>query len=500
MKKILFLAVSLFAMFAVSCTNDDIEIEKIGRKFKLIYNVSTQSMYDTFGLTNDIRENYLRDQSLCIGVTSFLYDSNGNLVDKKFSSLFTFNTVTEEFEDLLEGDYTVVTVETLVDPEDDFNAEDWSFVDEKKLSTLKIRQDDHYVYRTSVLGVCSANVSISSSDQTINVTPNAIGTLVEIHTDNFEKSPYAYVGFATNDVIEAYKLDPNLSREDRYVHDLTTSGYINVRGYLSAEDSENYYQTLYLLESSVDWRFSFVKQENVSEGIWTTYNANKGSATLEDGAKYYGGFWYKNEFSAPECYFGNYEGYQSWRQELLDAANSKVTITLPYTTWGATVANVSSSMNGYSQTVGSTAKAVLQQDGSYKIAYAGKTSESQIEYYFMNETSGLFESDLWFDSSKVGEDALLNFMDENYTYLYDYAGSYMYVTKDYGTYVILFEAGDSWVLGFVDVSYMASSKVYEIISSMKGRQMYAPKNLVGTENFLDVIDVSKMRALMTPKK
>ena len=310
MRKVVFLVIALFAM---SCTNDDIEILKNERKFKLTYNVSTQGMYDTFGLTNDI-ESYLRDRSLCIGVTSFLYDSNGDLVDKKFSSAFTFTTITEVFEDLPEGNYTVVTVEMLVNPEDEFKAEDWALVEEGKLATLRIKQKNSLIHYTSAIGVCSTSFSFLSNSKTINVTPSAIGSLVEMQIDNSEKLPYSYyIGFATNDIIEGYKLDPSLPRKDRYVLGFTSSGNVNVRGSLSAESPDI---TLYLLESSIDWSFCLITFHLPKTAQWTY---GKGFATLDDGARYYGGIWYKDSRDDTEYYFGNYNGYESWLKDLLSS-------------------------------------------------------------------------------------------------------------------------------------------------------------------------------------
>ena len=109
MKKILYASFPLAALlFFSACTNDDITIEKVLPKHSVSYNVSTQDMYDTFGQVNFIRENYLREDTLCIGVTTFVYDSNGELVDSKMTSLKNFNAAQQSFENLVEGKYTFI--------------------------------------------------------------------------------------------------------------------------------------------------------------------------------------------------------------------------------------------------------------------------------------------------------------------------------------------------------------------------------------------------------
>lgn len=504
MKKILFSTVALLiALLATSCSNDDIATEIGGQRYDLTYNINTSTMYETFELISDIRDNYLRDQSMCVGVTSFLYDESGNLVDKAFTSQFTFNPVTQNFENLLDGNYTIVTVETLVDPEDGYKAEDWEFAGEEKLTTLRVKQMSHYAYRTSVLGTCSVSVTISSANASVNGVPQAIGSLVEIHFDNFEKSTHAYVGFATDDAIEAYKLDPRISRNERFVEDQTAKGFVNVRGFLSAADSENHYITLYLLESSIDYSFRFVKAENVEKGIWTSYNANTGTVSLSDGVRYYGGFWYKDASSIPESYFGNANGYIAWRQALIDGASKTIAITLPYMSWGASVSNVSMAMNSYTQTTGTSSKGELQGDGSYLIEYKGKNTENKIAYFFKTETSGLFESDLFFDKNKVGEDELLKYANDNYTFLAQSGTSYMFSTKDNKTYVMVMENGDYWLLGFVDVDYLSSSKANAIFNV--NNICKAPTNL--TKPFIESnsdiyfrTEVEKVQLMIQSKK
>ena len=210
MKKILFALFSLTALlFFSACTNDDITIDKVLPKHTVSYNVSTQEMYDTFGQVNFIRENYLREDTLCIGVTTFVYDSNGELIDSKMTSLKNFNAAQQSFENLVEGTYTFITVETLLNPLNNYKSSCWSFDDSEKISTLKITQTGR-PSRVNILGVCSETISVSDAIS-LNVTPKAIGSLINFHSYNFDKSKFVKLGFGTQDVLNYYSLDEKIN-------------------------------------------------------------------------------------------------------------------------------------------------------------------------------------------------------------------------------------------------------------------------------------------------
>ena len=59
MKKILFALVALLTIFFSSCSNDEIQISTTLRDYKLTYNISTQGVYDEFGITNSLKEKFI---------------------------------------------------------------------------------------------------------------------------------------------------------------------------------------------------------------------------------------------------------------------------------------------------------------------------------------------------------------------------------------------------------------------------------------------------------
>lgn len=441
---------TLFVVLATSCSNDEIDIRET---FAVTYNVSTQEMFDEFGISDDIRENYLRDKEYAIGITSYIYDDAGELVDSTFSYTYSYGVIQQNIGDLVKGNYTIVTVENLVDPNNDFKADKWYLSEAKRLETLKLTTSETKFFRSDVMGVSVKEVQISGG-QTINVTPSAIGSLVHVEFTNFENTTHEYIGFLTDDRAVAYNLNPKLTRDKKFTYDYTQTGYIISRCYLTPEESQNNYYTIYVLDPDIDWTFGFVKAENEGKGIWTSYNANKGTATLEDGKLYYAGFYYMGDNAIPESYFGDEKGYESFISEC--ESKSSFSYQEPYVQWGESVTSVQSFMSKYTMTVGTKGSAVAQSDGSYGLEYSGLDNETAIQYFFTSATTGLFESDLFFDKTKYSIDVINSSMSGN-TLLAEQNGTYMYASSDAKSYIIIFESGDYNIIGYVDVNYLASS-------------------------------------------
>ena len=367
-------------------------------------------------------------------------------------NIYSGNNIKKEFEGLLEGKYTIVSIETLVKADKDFEAWDWSIKGEDKISTLEISQDTYEVYYPFVLGVCTNEVNLTSN-QSVTVTPKAIGSLIDLCWINFDKSTHVEVGFATNDIIGTYRLDPSISRVDRYNTDVTSVGYINLRAMRIIEGEKYVFATRYILEKSIDYSFVFKKKENEGSGTWTSYNANHGSMLLEDGKRYSGGMYYIDDYTACKTYIGDKDGFTAWLESLNNLENNSLVPTL-HMKWGDSVSNVQSTMKNYTLTLGTTGKAVLQDDGSYAISYKGKNKENNITYSFTSATTGLFEIDVRYSKSAVSSSDILTYMQNNYLFLAEDSGMYMYCTNDFATYVLFWEMNGEWIIGYVDVNYV----------------------------------------------
>lgn len=461
MKKILFAFIAFGAMILSSCSNEDIEISKVGSLYNLTYNISPQGMYDEFDISGNVRE-ILREQNWALGITTFAYDKEGGLVEKKFSYQYNFNTVSEEFENLLEGEYTFVTIETLVDPDLDYEADDWTIKGEENLSTLEISQDSHQVFYPFAVGVSTNKVNVSDNNS-ITIAPKAIGSMLQLSWLNFDKSTHVKVGFATKDIIDTYKLDPSLSRTDRYNTDITSIGYLNVRADRNIGGSDRVEATRYVLEKSMDGFFCYQKKENEGSSTWSYRSGDVNRYNLEDGKTYYAGIQYIDA-STFTFYFGDYAGYAQWEQNLSVPKDVELGFKAPSIQWGASVSTVKNYMSGY------TLSNDIQQvpDGTYGLQYEGKDSEAAYLYFFKNKTGVLLESDVYFDASEISADVLNGWLRQNgYEVLSETANTSVFISSDYKTIAMVLPNADFMVMAFVDYEYFAS------LSGLQQKKMIA---------------------------
>lgn len=458
MKKILYSLIAVLAMIMSSCSNDDIEIVNTGG---VTLNVNTQGVYDEFDINvKDI----IRDKSDAIKVFSFLYDKNGNLVDKKETMQFTTNTVSHVFDGLPQGNYTILVVETLVDA-DDGESTYWKFENVDRLDEIKVAQQYDEVLYPNVLGVIAETITVGDNGQSLSVTPKAVGSMIEFYGLNFDKSNYVDVGLGTEDRIEYYMFNPNLSRAERFYTDRTASDTVRIRGSKKIANETSVHRTVYVLENTMDYYPCYTKNDDASsQGVWTHRIPNEQNATLEDGKTYYVGAYYVNDNSSLKCFFGDADGFKTWYTSLT-STNSLVPEL--YMTWGGSVSKAQSFMNGYSMTLGKSGQAVLVSDGSYEIDYKGKGKESLISYFFKTQTTGLFEVDVRYPKNTVTKNEIMNYLTTNYSYVTSQDETYMYMSADGKTVVIFFSVADEWDLGFVDTNYLNSSTSAQIKSNPK---------------------------------
>lgn len=426
-------------------------------KVLLTYNVNTQSIYDEFGVSKDITNNFLRDKEAAIGLFTYIYNSNGDLVDSVATQQFTMNTASQ-IRSLAKGNYTIVTVETLVDTDNNNQSESWNIKDTENLSTIKISQESHSLSYPDIVGVCTISTSINGNNS-LSATPKAIGSMVRFHTYNIENSPFVNVGFGTSDILDYYSINPQLARNEKFSENLSLSDYFNLRGHLSAEKIiEGYYNFLYIVESSIVPNYAAQDEKNAGTSRWSIWEAD--NENLEDGKIYDAGFYYLTSDDThyyARNYFGNETGLASWKKECDDYIKGIDKLYQePYLTWGGTVNAVKSFMSGYN--VGNNGN-LTEHNGNYVLWYYGKNKEEEIDYYFTSSTGGLTDAYVFFDSEKVGEDDLSKaFTEMGYEFVLSDEDYTAYVTKDMKSLVMVFlYAQKNWVVNYFSASSSSSA-------------------------------------------
>lgn len=460
---------ALLTLLASSCTNDDIIIEKTGKKHAVTYNVSTQQMYKDFSIDDDVLK-FLRDKDLSIGVYSYVYDETGKKVADAFSHQDNFNTITESFV-LTEGKYTIISVETAVDPEENYTTARWSIEDIDKISSLKIKREYTDIRYPYVLGVSTNYVDVSESDVTVSAVPKPIGSLLQLYFYNFNESEYPQVAFGSQDVIEYYKIDPDLPRDDRFVTDLTSSDKTNIIGSVDSDEQKKSI-TRYVLDRSFEWTFFVKLQKDIDNNLWTFYDNCSGSANLEDGKTYYGAMYYINDNYLPQVYFGTSTGLNSWIKDM-DQFKEDASDPVPniFMSWGSSVTTTQNGMKNYNMIAGQNGHAAYDDaSGIYYLMYQGVGPVQNIMYYFMNDTSGLYEVDLTYAKSQSNFNMIVNYLSDGFEFVEEVSETLIvFISNDKKTVAGLIEGDDYYALCFMDASVYygenSTSKVYPNISA-----------------------------------
>ena len=492
--------------FLTSCTNDDIGTYSTG---KFTYSINTQNVFDDFNATSTIKNRFLSGQygDYHLGIYTFIYDNDGNLVDNKVSYTKTFGSETYELT-LKSGSYTAVSVEMIVDKDEDYKSPRFELKGTDKLSTIEVAyrtftgsDGETYYYSTSLwyqcIGVAVNSFNISGAVSSLTAVPKPIGVIVNCSFYNFNNSTYDFLLLRTKNAPIGRYLDPSKTGDERFRYDSYNEGNtVTIREYTykdSFDEEENL--DVYLLEegTDIDCRLG---ARHYPENWYTDGQISR----LEDGKTYYAGLYYIGGTEGSDLYggiFDNINSYNSWyntAKTMYQPANLSA-LTEPFTTWGSSVSTVQSNMTGYTLTVGSSGKAVATSSESlYYIEYSATSPVAGIQYYFNTQTTGLNESDVFYFKSSASKDKMLELLNTKYTYLVDQDGSYMYMTKDAKSYVIFMESGDYWLVGYVDPSALNSSSAPAFInkkSKMKERNNMALPLFEKTDRILSPFAISK---------
>ncbi len=479
MKKILFAAFALVSMLmATSCSNDEIEVVKEGKKHNLTVQVSTKELYDRFEWSDKIRDEQLRTGTGIIGVMTLVYDAAGNLVKQAEEHTSSFNNVTTTLA-LQEGTYTVVAVETLLSPDLDNKSKAWEVVEEDKLSTvkLKLKDDEGHVPVECIIGVGTQMVTVTGQSS-ITMVAEPVGCRINFLPFNFKNARMLHSGsvenvvetaLATLDFIESYSLNPQLAAAQRFNKGLTGDGYAHFFCNLAAEKSDDYYSFDYIVSSELELRYMF-QTEDMSATSYFTGGTNVRKVSLENGKVYYAGVYYFSEDYVPATFFGSsYSELQSWKSqcdENLKSLNGGTTPStpsgslyqLPYTSWTpGTVSAVRSYCNGLGLKLLTDLEA--QDDGTYNITYLDENNHSAgYLYEFKTATSGLTDVYVVLNSSFFKlDDVKAELVNEGYIFRNENDGNFFYSKSDGSTGVLLYQLNNSFVANYYDPKAYTSS-------------------------------------------
>ena len=437
MKKFFYSLIGLLAVVASSCSDSDsdpVVVVTESYTYGLTVSVNTAYAYGEAG--SDLMDGFLSDySSQYVGVFAFLYDGDGALAGSAQSqSRSATATQSLTISDLEDGSYTLVVIQMMVDS--DYASNVWTMSGTDALSSLAITSSVVGTYYYRCLSTASKSVSISGGDGSVSVSPQLLGSIVEVGWENLDNTDYTMFGLFLDNSASGYYFDPSLSSSDKYYFINYNSDHTWNPAYLTydtegVEGSGTEY--VYVIMPG-DYTYCF--------GLSTTYDGSSnynftaygsGEFSFEDGGYYKAYCYYVGGSSVCKTYLGSHDDFDEWYEGV-----SAGTVWTPCTDWGASVADVQSYMSGYEMTVGSDGMAVW--DGSdYYLQYTGKSPATDIYCYFSSETGGYYTVDTYYDSSLITEEEIIEYLDENYTFYtsmdYSVIKAYYYYTEDKSTAV-----------------------------------------------------------------
>lgn len=523
MKKYFSLLVAFIA-FLSSCQNDDIGSSYTRDEHyyeTFTYNVNTQPVFDEFNATSTIKNRFLSGElgNFQIGVFTYIYDTDGDLKETKFSYNRTFGSEAYEFT-LEDGKYTAVSVEMLVDKDDNYQSPRFEIKGKEKLSTLEIAyrtfkgsDGNTYYYSTSLwyqcIGVSVIKINVERSMSAVTVSPDPVGVIVNCSFYNFNNSTYNYLLLHTKNAPIGRYLDPSKTGDERFKYEDYNSGnYVAIREYIYKETMDEEEDIdVYLLEEGSD-----VDCQLGARHYPDSWYSKAKRSKFEDGKTYYAGLYYigGSEVGGSDLnggIFDNQTEFISWYNtaKTLYQPSSTFNLTEPYMKWGSSVSTVQSNMTGYTLTTGSTGKAVATSSGSYYIAYSATSPIYAYFYYFNTQTTGLNESDVFYLKSVVSQEKMLELLYSHYTYLMDSDGTYIFMTKDEKSYVMFMELDNVWLVAYIDPSSLSRSSAPSYASvknKVKEKHVISLQSLRWSENAVSsfaALDCVKDRKLCSNK-
>lgn len=415
MKHLLYSALMALVMLAfTACSNDEIEISQTG---KVEVTVPTTHLYNNFSISS--YQNFLgNNDSYHIEVRLFIYDQKGNLVKEESQTSQTFTDLKFPINNLKEGNYKVVALQTMVDANDQLEADDlsefWTLVNRTKLSDFRVDTKIHQIYWYGALGMGYGSLEVKNAESKLTMNIEPVGSLLDFDYENMASTSYVESAFFFHKAPDGVNVNSLFSHGDRlYYENYNGSNTWSPVGVfykstgLGAEDSK----TLFLIGyGQTRVCFGVADATQYSNSKFSSYPSGGMNFEFEWGKRYQAFTAYNSTTRNFDYFLGTADEFTPWYQQY---KNSRVTyFAQPTTNWGTTVSNVKSFMSGYT-----IAGEKVTDKGRYLLWYKGKYKEAETDYYFSSSTGGLYRAYVFVNKDVISEEDMASYIKSlGYTY------------------------------------------------------------------------------------
>ena len=211
------LLVSLLSTIVVSCNKEREDTPDISDNPSIIVSFNTGSLYEELGIKEDMAVRLSASGDFSVIDSLLVYDRNGALVTKLGVESNSFEGKELLLEDIPEGTYTLILWQAAYRKTDGVQA--WKVDGENSLSTVQLTSDGLSFGFAWAVGTASATVTCGKQSSKVELTPKAIGSIVDVTVDNIpEDAGYIHVSMIGGKYLKGLYLDPSRG-EDRWIGD-----------------------------------------------------------------------------------------------------------------------------------------------------------------------------------------------------------------------------------------------------------------------------------------
>lgn len=459
MKKIIF-SILAFAGILASCSNDDIEVNTYG---DIVYAVSTQSVYEEFEILESLKEKLL-SKDYNIGIYTFIYDEAGDLVASDSIYTTTFGRIEQNFKYLPCGQYTAITLEMMVNKNENNTSESWVIVGQDNMSTLEIVNKTYIAYWYSAVGLSTQTITVSKGqNQVYEIKPKGIGAIINTYFENFDYSNYVRASFLTKDQPVGRYLSPVYSGDERFHYEKYNEERTwDERGYIYYDKIPNEkIIDIYLLEEG-NIRCCFGAFNPDPDGGYINsfrcYPDNNYRFTVKDGKQYYGIFCYVGGPENEDCkailknsFNEIIEWYNSLKFNFVQEAE-------PYLNWGASDSAVATYMNNSGMIF--VGDGYNDDNTSYFTYWTNYSNTLGYEYIFEPSKTNLKSLLMIYSKQNYKKTDVMNKLKSKFIYDgYDESlGGELLYSEDLSTMILVMEDDENILVMYVGVSPLSTPK------------------------------------------
>lgn len=322
MKRIILAAISVVALLAVSCNNDEITIVKDNKVNDVIVNVSLNNFFSSYNF-NDTKHDikvadayrvFNSENGDFIQARTMFYDSNGELVDSVVVYSTNTNSVVKSLK-LAQGNYKAVTTLLFAYKEKNKYYTLWTLSGRENLSTAILMCDNRWSM-WSIMSYDSKNITVREGETTeIAMIPKPVGALGYLFFQNFQylnqnstSSPsdngiHQLCLYGRN-VAKGYRLNPTASERFIYLNDSGANSWYFLSDRLFPSDFDeswtffksNLYDYFYILAPQAHVQFGYI-----NDGSSTFSGYGEATYSIVNGQTYLA---YWDYFQVGNPYFG----------------------------------------------------------------------------------------------------------------------------------------------------------------------------------------------------